>query len=420
MMVYIAGVRAPGEISRYQGKTVLRLAGKLLGKTPVPDWIDEALAASVYYAFYVPIPLVNAPREAPREAVAVLTALVEEAGFWRVKPRTVADRIASMVAAASFIERVVRNLPRQPRGGSGGGLEDELRRAVARSLARVEEDARLAKSIQSIMYSSVPGNTSELAFEDVLETILRLARETDISRVLEKVSGIKLPARVLTRYERFTRGWSDGVEFGGDVERIHYTQLVLPEEVFYVLLAESKLLLQRRVLPLTDGPVYVLLDKSGSMTGSKIDWARAVAVALYQRSLRARRHFYARFFDALPHDLLYVGSSPRPMDALRLLEYLGTVKSGGGTDITRALATAVSDIEKGRVSKRSDIILITDGEDRLSANILSGILARVRARLHTVMIKGENETLRAVSDTYHVVRHLDDKELIEVVEGVRE
>jgi len=421
LTIAVSGLRLPSQVVTHVGDTVLRLLHKLLDPAKLPDWVDEVFAAEVYYAFYVPLPSVKPKDDMDPAQFAVLSAMLDDATFWRAKPFTSVDRVSSAVAAASFLDRLIRMLAENAGGASReppGGSRDSVRNAVRRALRSALSDASVAKKVETMVYSALPGSTSELAFEDVMEKILVMARRSDVSRILSRLSGVKLPARKSSRQERFTRGWIDGLEIGADIERVHYTSLALPDDVFYALLAESRLLLYRRVIDTSHGPVYVLLDKSGSMSGEKIDWARAVAVALMIRSLRDRRSFYARFFDAQPHDLITVRSTPRPRDLLDALDRLSRVKAGGGTDITRALVTATEDLARGRVSKRSDIVLITDGEDSLSPHVLTELLGVVRARLHTVMIGGDNEVLRQVSASYMVAEALSEEEIIRVVDFV--
>ncbi len=422
MRILVKGVTIPETIAEYQGEVILKLAGKLLGAQSFPDWIDKELAASIYYLFYLPFPQVEKESRNPLK-LSLVSNLIESPSFWKIKPRTVIDRLVSIVASASLIEKIVRNLPKQGNARSemrenDQELGDSLSRALSLALRQVEKDTRTAKEIETLVTSTIPGSTSELAFEDILEEMLYLSRKTDIAKILEKLSGVKLPNYIARKTSRYPKGWIEGVELGGDPERIHHSQLALPDELFYLLLAESRLLLYRRVFPLEEGPLYVLLDKSGSMQGAKIDWARAVTLALYQRAVREGRRFYARFFDALPHDLQESPPYPEARHVLRLLEYLGTVKAGGGTDITRALATAVSDIESGRSREVADIVLITDGEDKLSVNVLRGIIRRIPVRLHTVMIGGDNPSLRRVSESYMTARQLGEGDLVRVVDNI--
>ena len=423
MKLLIKAEKIPSMVAEYQGDLVLRLTQKLLGSTPQPEWLDTELAASIYYAFYLPLPQ-SSPAENEDEIeklkTVILKSILEDAGFWRVKPQTVVDRVTSLVASASLLERVVRNMPRSSQQGpsesEGGSMNEQVRKAVSMALKQAEADSRIARRVESLINSSLVGNTSELAFEDVLEAILRLARKTDVARVFEKLSGLKIPSKFARKTERFSRGWMEGIELGGDIERVHPTQLALPDELFYTLYAESRLLLYRRVYPLREGPLYVLLDKSGSMSGNKIDWARAVAIALFQTALKENRPFYIRFFDAAPHALLSIRSKPKPRDVIKLLEYLGTVKASGGTDITRAVAASVSDVENGRTPRNIDVVLITDGEDRLSVSVLTSIITKGKAKLHTIMIGGDNPSLKSVSTSYMSVEKLTGKEILKVIE----
>ena len=416
-------------VVEYQGSLVIRLVQKLLGSLSQPEWLDTELAASIYYSFYLPLPRASHSEtkdddEVSRVKSIIVRSILDDAGFWRVKPQTVVDRMTSLVASASILERVIRNMPRSLtsqdlNSEDKNSIGEHVKRAVSLALQQAEIDSKLAKSVESLVNSALAGNTSELAFEDVLEAILYLARRTDVAKVFEKLSGVKIPSRFARRTERFPKGWIEGIELGSDVERLHPTQLALPDEVFYTLYAESKLLLYKRVFNLQEGPIYVLLDKSGSMAGSKIDWARAVAIALFQAALRENRPFYVRFFDAVPHSLMSTGRRARPRDVVRLLEYLGTVKASGGTDITRAIAVAVDDIG-GREGGMGDvdIVLITDGEDRLSISVLNSIIFRNKVRIHTIMIGGDNPSLKAISTSYMSAVRLSSEEVLKVVDSI--
>ncbi len=419
----VSGVEVPRQVLRHQGDVILRLVEKLVERSRIPEWIDERLAAEIYYSFYLPIPILKVEEESrlSPEAIAILQSLIDNYRFWRVKPTTSVDRIASSVAAATFIEKVVRNLPGQGIGrGSQGKPSSRLTKIVSSALEEAEANARTAKRIESLVYATIAGSTSEIAFEDVLEAILRLAKNTDVDRVLERVSGIRIPARALVSAREYRRGWSEGVEYGSDLERLHYTMLALPDDVFYLYYAESKLLLYRKILPLYQGPVYVLMDKSGSMSGTKIDWARAVAVALLMKAVRSRRPFYARFFDASPYGLVRVPLNPKPKDIVNVLEYLGTVKAGGGTDITRAIVAATDDISRRKVQGRVDIVLITDGEDQLSPHVIQELIESAKVKLHTVMIGGDNKVLREVSASYMKAESLSEEEMLRVIDFVKD
>ncbi len=175
------------------------------------------------------------------------------------------------------------------------------------------------------------------------------------------------------------------------------------------------MLIFEKVMYLTMGPIYVLLDKSGSMDGNKILWAKATALALFMRSRIEKRPFYIRFFDSEPYELISVKPNAKPGHVAKLLEYIAMIRNGGGTDISKALMTACNDILKSSVRETSDIILITDGEDRIARSLIKKALQHAKARLISVMIMGDNDDLRDISDNYMKVVKLSDKELLTVV-----
>ena len=440
MRSIIEGVGEIDGIKAYRGEKILKLASKLSGYK-LPEEIGVELAVDVFYSFYLPIPVIDheeaskARDEREVFRINVVSGLLSNANLWRVKPYTVADSMTSTVAAASLLDKLARLLNKAPSRAASGGrrrqqghkrsaspgdtdMESRIAEAIEKAMETVERDVKTSKAVKQLMARLGVGKTSTLSFDDSMEEILRLARETDVSRILERIEGMKLSISKSKGAERHTKGWIDSIEYGDDIERVHHSQLAMPEELFYAALANGRLLLFRKVLPAMRGPIYVLLDKSGSMVGAKIDWARAVAVALFKKAVEENRPFYARFFDSIAYPPLSLKPRGKPSDVIKLLSYLARVRAGGGTDITRATATAAEDIiaiNKGK-DKVCDLVLITDGEDRLSPEILERIIRRASVRLHTVMVQGHNPYLQKVSYRYLVVRKLEEKEALKVVE----
>ena len=160
-----------------------------------------------------------------------------------------------------------------------------------------------------------------------------------------------------------------------------------------------------------------VVHNSGSMEGEKIRWAKATAIALFLRARREGRDFFLRFFNGLPHPLIKIPRRMKPSDAISLLKYLSRVKGGGGTDITRAIVTACDDISSGVTRGSSDIVVVTDGEDRISESIVERKLRAANARLVSVMIIGENKDLRRLSHKYFRALKLSSDEILRVAEA---
>ncbi len=435
---FIKGVRLDEPPVRYRGERILSLLRKLMeGSSSLEgaDFMDEYLAAAVYYLFFLPAPMLsdnedfNDPRRAKQ--YALLRVLLNSPRLGVVRRRTIADSTTSTVASAVFLEHLLRELSRSSARGREGGRaearEDRgsmasamtnyvIQQAVNKALEATQDIARQAREIKNLAARFTAGTGSMLSLEDSVAEVLKLARNTDVKIILEALKSIQdIDAYIKRRVHRSPRGELDGYEVGSDVERIVPSELALPFEAFSVKFAENSLLLYRKVLPEVRGPFHILLDKSGSMMGLKIVWAKAVAIALAEKAARERRPFMMRFFDSIPYPLMKIGRRIRGRDVVKMLEYLARIRANGGTDITRAILTAAEDIASMRTKNKSDIVLITDGEDKIAIDAVKRSLARVGARLHTVMVHGNNLDLKSISATYMTVTRLDRDSALKVI-----
>lgn len=441
----IKGVQLTEPPILYRGERILSLVEKLTDSKSLKalnDILDPRFAAALYYLFFLPYPIIEEKHDLPpndMKKLQLLRIISSSIQVDTVKQYTIADSSTSMVAAAVFINNLVKELQRSTKNESGKGgkgnskeekvgmkndnmiADDEarLRKIVEKALQESLEVTKRAKEIRNYAARFEAGTGSMLSLEDSVGDILKLARNTDVQLILETLKSVEdVEAKIKKRVRRSPRGELDGYELGADIERVVLSELALPFEAFALKLAESSLLLYRKIVQEGTGPFHVLLDKSGSMMGLKIVWAKAVAIALAQRAARERRTFILRFFDSIPYPPIKISRRIRGRDVIRLLEYVARVRANGGTDITRAILTAVEDIVNTRDKRPSDIVLITDGEDKIAIDAVRRGLARANARLHTVMIHGNNPDLRMVSTTYMTVVKLDREDALKVISGV--
>jgi len=422
----LKGIKYDDPLTRYRGEKVLSIAKRLNREV---SSLDLDLAIDVFYSFYLPfpvtVPLNKVPKGKERNYYLV-RELLDLQDFHKVKNYTIANTHMSTLISASFLEYVVNELKNEVMQGGKEGEEGSesidrasISRAVKRAMEKVKEESKTLKNIQKLLsIGNEPGTGSVFDMEESGDEVIRLARNTDIKRLLEVISMVpQITHKVKRRVERSTKGELVGYELGSDLERVVPTELKLPKLYFRIKFVESKLLLYEKVLPKTLGPFYLLIDKSGSMEGEKIMWAKATAIALLMKARKESRDFYLRFFDGLPHPLIKVPRKMKTSDMISLIKYLARVKGGGGTDITRAIVTACDDITSGTIKSRSDVIIITDGEDRISETIVERKLKAANARLISVMILGENRDLRRLSHRYLRVLRLSGEEILRVVEA---
>ncbi len=421
----LRGIKYEDPLVVYRGEKVQSIVWGL-SKGRIKTDID--LAVDTYYVMYLPFPSLLPQTSIPygkEKNYRIIKELVSSETLKEIKNFTIINSLMSVLLSASFLHHLSEELT-LGRGGSEEVIEDirdvdstTLRRAVGNALRYVKEEGDVMKNMEKLLSEGREAGTgTTLDLEESAEDVLRLARSTDVRKLLEVVSWIpKISHKVKRRATKSSKGELHGYELGSDVERLVPTELVYPRLYFNMKISEGKLLLYDKALPECKGPLYVLLDKSGSMEGDKIKWAKATAIALFMKSRRECREYFIRPFDGSPHQLVKISRRLKSNEVLSFVDYLARIRSGGGTDITKALTVACDDIRHGNSKGVSDIILITDGEDRISEHLIRKKLKALGIKLITVMIMGENRDLRNVSSKYLRATKLSQKEIVQVVEA---
>lgn len=367
------------------------------------------VAGDTFYALYSYAPLLKdkeqVNNEILRELVDVFKKWMETREYRGLRAVTRLDREASMVFAvrfaAVFLSELARMLPPNERipsvpcdGRRGGkrchGAQDvagAVKGMVEKAFRHATEKAKQAVEAYRALHGLSKGTTpAELAFLDEDPDIDRVEFRT----MIEVLGSIRKAMPVMFRHRRARspRGMPYGYATTRNPERAVPRELALPDELFYMKIASGGFLAREKREP-ARGVMVVLLDRSGSMRGEKIAWAKAVALALAVKARREKIDYILIPFDYTPHDPMTINS----------LERIIKIKAAGGTNIARALLHALEYAEE-RSYKRANIIVITDGADDDVASHEDEILARAKAAKATIKvfyIKGENEALRRVA-----------------------
>ena len=438
MKPLLYGIGYDDPIKRYRGERVLKTLAKLQDGRTARSRYSLETAIDVFYTFYLPFPVINRNVDlGEKDAYArylIVSSMLSAKWYHELKMYTIIDTVSSTVAAAVFLRNLHKELQkhgfmpgRDFVGSHGSGMrqksgngehgktgEELIRKHVSDSLRKTVRTVTTAKELVNAIKSFAAGSTSLLTLEEAIPDIARLSENADVREILEYLKGMDVGGLKFTRdMSRWFKGETTGLEHGVDLERIHPHELALPRDVFYADFANHKLLLYQKSLPLRKGPVYVLVDKSGSMVGEKMMWAKALTISLLKKSLREGRTFYMRFFDSRLYPVYKATPRARGSSLVRLIDMLSRVKPQGGTDITRAIKSAAKDVarEKKRRDGPGDLIMVTDGEDTLDAGLVRGILQRSGLRLVVVMVKGENESLKKAADVYLKTTSLGRREI---------
>jgi uncharacterized protein with von Willebrand factor type A (vWA) domain len=558
----LKGIDYQNPLTIYRGERIRRIIDFLGGKG---EKIPLDLAIDTFYVFYLPFPILSEDADPSNRNYQVVKYLMKSPSLHSIKGKTLIDPFMSGLAASVFLSEYesLEEAQRSRHSRSTDNSEEsrdasEVRRIVEKAIVNTMMDVEHVRRLKSVMEGLEPGSISQLSFEEYGPELLRLARTTDVRRILELIEGLKpWELGLKKKSERHKHGEIGGYELGRDIERLTPSSRILPDELFYLRFLSSRLLLYEKRVEESLGPIYVLLDKcldgeslvelsngrlkklreirvgdevvsakisskgvpivssaevveivedvkpvyglkteagvlkasgnhvipvfqnsstilkqasevqpgehlyaydyreggfkpvrllekmmlgvekvfdirlgkdhfftangvlvhnSGSMDGVKITWAKAVALGLYIRAVREHREFYVRFFDSQPYPLIKVGRRPKAREVVELMNYIARVKGSGGTDISRALITASTDIRTGASGETSDIILITDGVDRIAEQHVSYNLKRAGANLYSVMILGENPSLKKVSSKYFSVARLGRSSALKIIE----
>ncbi len=418
----IKGINYDDPLVRYRGSKVMRIT-RIVAEKEVD--LPLSLAIDVFYSFYLPMPMLKNPDEIPPEKkhfYHLIESLLRSSFIHDIRSKTVVDALMSSVAASIFLaeyEKIEESRRLSGKQQTPGEAEEKnIRKDVEKIVSNLARDLENVKKLRTLIEGEQPGSISMMAYEEYGPELIKLARNLEVKRILELLTGIKpWSISIERKKQKFKHGEIMGYDIGRDIERLVPSILALPDELFYLKFLEGKLLLYQKVLTQGRGSLYVLLDKSGSMDGLKMTWAKAVALSLYMRAVRERRDFYFRFFDSIPYPLSKVDRRPKAGQVIKLIDYIARVKGSGGTDITRAIITACNDIRSGLVNEVNDIVLITDGVDRIAEQLIRHNLKKANARLITVMVLGNNRSLREVSAKYFAVAKLTQKNILQIIEA---
>ncbi len=373
--------------------------------------VDPASAFAIYLVLFLRDPLSSFSDEYK----SIVRSLLRNKFVSKVRLLTVGDeKLSALVTSlillsagggnASSIKQALSEL-------LGADIDLDALRDVARMTRELgEESKRKAKLISRAVAGKVPGEL--VTDSSVAKEVLELCNRVDIEPMLELSEKMY---QYIREGKEGVKGTSiTGVELGADPSRIVYSELALPDDVFFLKYSQSKLLLYNKDV-VTPGAIYVLVDKSDSMDGLKIMWAKALAIALMRKALENQRDFYIRFFDARPHKLFTLKYRSTMKDRLNFMKFIASVLPDGGTNIYAALIQAIRDIEKNDVRGTRTIYLITDGMDLLPEEKIKRMLESRDIVLISILISGSNKSLKKVSKRYIELRDLSYKEARKIV-----
>lgn len=345
----------------------------------------------------------------------------------RIDAAQLLQKLVEQGASQEDLQKMMDQLERSLKSGgeqrrkSSGNVPKKAAQGAANKTGQDATDMGKLKG----MLDSAGDEPGTLDFDDYDPYAKLLSQKTNINELLKLLNGLPNASSDSKSRSRHFKGEYDGYTVGNDIKSTTPSTFAYPKELIYALYAQKRLPKYDARSEENEKIRYVLFDKSGSMTGAKLRFAKIVAISLFISAIKEKGDFYITYFDTEPQEKIEVLKNTKRDDKDIALSMLESVSGTGGTSIITAIAEACFDLSKNKARKKREIILITDGQDSINEWQVRELLKKAHADLITVFIDHEigpnrsSETwgpaLRAVSKHFFLISNPDGKELMKLV-----
>jgi len=274
------------------------------------------------------------------------------------------------------------------------------------------------------------GTLQKLKIDELRQLAQLLKKSSELKALMDMIGGWKLsnnmnlrPAKIESLTGRME------IETGSDVTRLSAKELLYAlaaPKLFLYRAAKAELELHK---PSTidgqemakAGPVILLIDESGSMTGPKIKWAKALAFAMLQQARKEKRDFAAICWSGPQDQEIFFFDRQIPLTkTVEQMESLVQHFYDGGTSLNPALEKARQLVEKNTNYTCADIVVITDGDvedPKESSATLKNLRKLLKLKLILIELEHQgNQAIKEVVDAhYRVDTKMDSRETVQKV-----
>jgi uncharacterized protein YegL len=158
------------------------------------------------------------------------------------------------------------------------------------------------------------------------------------------------------------------------------------------------------------GPLVIGVDSSGSMRGNRDTYSKAIALAMIALARKQKRDLHIIVFDAaIKAEFTFLYKKNKNISFENMLKF-AEISPTGGTSFTATINQAMKIINKEKKFKRSDILMITDGDGSLwdSDEIIKFKKAK-NVHISTLLIQSSSmNRLKSISDTFDTISYIDE------------
>jgi uncharacterized protein with von Willebrand factor type A (vWA) domain len=381
--------------------------------TPAEVKAAEIVTADCFAAAFEPSPELS-PRCEDAARGEFFKQLLDTPEYKELHQTTQLDAIASELACTSFAEQVAVVCQRceQP----GADPETEAMRGVAKALGDASKDVKeYSDTCNALGCGPGAGGNGQIDTKRAAAAFARVRNSAQLRRIAELAGRFRRVAAAKQR-QKVTHALDEvaGVELGADLGRLLPSELVKLADDELELDALRRLIERqtqqrelRAVEPVGKGPVVVVVDESGSMSGEPVAAAKALALAVAWVARQQRRWCALIAFSGGREGRIVV-LKPDRWDEAALLDWLEAFL-GGGTTLDVPLVELPNRYwqEIKAPKGKTDILIITDAEVECPAKVRDDFNAwrhREQARVVSVIINEPPGHLAAVSDEVYRVK----------------
>lgn len=401
----------------------LRKGGELLKESPRLRKLElsSECVSDLHAAAFLPSPELEDTCADPLRKQFV-EELLSTPAYQSLHESTKLNSVAAEIAAVSFAEQfgaLAGKAGDSPQSSESEDLDINVIKSASQAARLATEGVQeLEFVVQALgMGPGEPGSSDVNAIASAFKAarsnkaLMRICVLAGKFRLL--VQGLH-KARSKNGFEEVT-----GLEAGGDISRlvpIELMQLGIPElEMDFLRRFVEKQTLCREFEAeerVGLGPIVIVIDESGSMTGARNESAKAIALTLAWIARKQGRWCgLVAFSGDSGHRVLTL--PPKKWNQVQLYSWLESfLGMGSDQDVPVAEMPAIFS-EIGAPAGKTDLIYVTDAELCISQKKASAFKAwkdSMKARLISLVLNTDPGDLKSISDEVHIVSSLDPDE----------
>lgn len=233
----------------------------------------------------------------------------------------------------------------------------------------------------STLAGTVSGPGSKLAdLKQKKDLAQRLSNNKTLRKLAKKLGALKQTWAERKRAKKHKANYDSivGVKFSDDLTRAFPVETALAGteqgRALFALKYAHKSLLTKDYTASTNnlgkGPIVLYIDVSGSMSGEREVWSKAIALVVTEQAIKENRTVYINLFDTRIDSTIEI--KPNKTGLNEILDFVATWTLGGGTSFNAVIGHA---LDKGCKDARADVLMITDG----CADLSDAFVTRLKA-----------------------------------------